>query len=941
MTGAAEDLWHLSIDDLFVAPAETPPLEGLGPFVINLSASTAPITIPATGPAGFEKFKLYQLSRKEDGRDRFRLRLGFFDTPAAANEALAVLREQYPSAFASNAAEEDHRFNPARARPAPSTAAAPATPLPQAAPTTPHVRGAVRTDSGRRGNRKRDIRRDHGSQARAGEEHGPQRHKQSGRPSHGSNRSTQHVESKKAGAEEKLDVESILLAALAPAAPRKPPQHHAPKAAGSAKQHQRPHAKAEPKPAPAEPSAKSAGFGAIITAPTLGTSAPASAPAPTITYSVALAPSASDRAKVATPETPKPSRAPAPEARTPEPVQTPVVQVAAPIQPVADARAPVAAPSQVVDEAQIATHPRIDDVPVAAHRRGDEAQVATHPRLDEAPNDAAEHAADVPIDLHFIDRIFDDKTPSDDDTPTVEVLALESPDASPVQEKPASQPAAIVEAPKEELATAPKEWPAAPKAKVSEPPKHKKAETKARAAETEAPTISAHEIIALLTQPLPVARPVSPRSKSEARVKRGHAPSVPAKVAPQAAPRAPANLAPPPPVNIAPQAPAPAPEPKTASASQSGTPVARSDATQPPQAPNAEPDSSVGAMSARIESELDAIMSPTDAPQRTRDTSKKPAVELELELEPQPASVPVLSDIIEEVTVAAVIPIRHEQPPSKPAVSAAEATPMSPAAPRRAATRAPESSPAPLPADSIFKVKSRPVEAAKTPAPAVPEMRRPVVVFDAPIEDMDSTQTLRALTPLELTDDSQSKWFAVQLALSEEQVKVESLPHIDIFDEYRLYSISGIDQAKFMHSLRLGFFSAEGSAQAVAGYLRTFFEGAAVKRVSIAEHERFCERRAKVERPAEADASSAPAQRTPAPGASSPATPAHGSADDADAKTPVRKRGSSDSSPTGRHKTLGEALYEEARQVALSQSAIRRLPKNSSLWSKLFGQGKG
>ena len=53
-------------------------------------------------------------------------------------------------------------------------------------------------------------------------------------------------------------------------------------------------------------------------------------------------------------------------------------------------------------------------------------------------------------------------------------------------------------------------------------------------------------------------------------------------------------------------------------------------------------------------------------------------------------------------------------------------------------------------------------------------------------------------------------------ALSEDPVKVESLPHIDIFDEYRLYSISGIEQGKFLHSLRLGFFSSENSAQAVA-----------------------------------------------------------------------------------------------------------------------------
>ena len=167
-----------------------------------------------------------------------------------------------------------------------------------------------------------------------------------------------------------------------------------------------------------------------------------------------------------------------------------------------------------------------------------------------------------------------------------------------------------------------------------------------------------------------------------------------------------------------------------------------------------------------------------------------------------------------------------------------------------------------LPADSIFKVKNRPAQArtAAPVAPAKPSIKRPVVIFDAPIEDMDSTQTLRALTPLELNDDTQSKWFAVQLALSEDPVKVESLPHIDIFDEYRLYSISGIDQARFLHSLRLGFFSAESSAQAVAGYLRASFADAVVKRVSIAEHERFAERRANPEKKREPEAT---AERAP------------------------------------------------------------------------------
>jgi hypothetical protein len=46
-----------------------------------------------------------------------------------------------------------------------------------------------------------------------------------------------------------------------------------------------------------------------------------------------------------------------------------------------------------------------------------------------------------------------------------------------------------------------------------------------------------------------------------------------------------------------------------------------------------------------------------------------------------------------------------------------------------------------------------------------------------------------------------------------------------------------------MHALRLGFFTDEAAAQAVAGYLRGYFEAATVKRVSTAERERFADRK--------------------------------------------------------------------------------------------------
>jgi hypothetical protein len=108
---------------------------------------------------------------------------------------------------------------------------------------------------------------------------------------------------------------------------------------------------------------------------------------------------------------------------------------------------------------------------------------------------------------------------------------------------------------------------------------------------------------------------------------------------------------------------------------------------------------------------------------------------------------------------------------------------------------------------------------------------------------IDSTQTVRALTPLELADDQASRWFVIQLNLSERPIDPDNVPNLPIFNEYRLYSVTGTDQDRVMNALRLGFFSSESAAQAVAGYVATFFDSPSIKRVSTAEHDRFEERR--------------------------------------------------------------------------------------------------
>jgi hypothetical protein len=109
------------------------------------------------------------------------------------------------------------------------------------------------------------------------------------------------------------------------------------------------------------------------------------------------------------------------------------------------------------------------------------------------------------------------------------------------------------------------------------------------------------------------------------------------------------------------------------------------------------------------------------------------------------------------------------------------------------------------------------------------------------LPNLDATQTVRALTPLELEDDGASRWFVIQLSLAEDPFDPDTLPNLDIFSVYRLYSVAGIDQGRIMHALRLGFFTEEIAAGAVASYLAAFYDQPTVKRVSSAERERFAD----------------------------------------------------------------------------------------------------
>ena len=142
--------------------------------------------------------------------------------------------------------------------------------------------------------------------------------------------------------------------------------------------------------------------------------------------------------------------------------------------------------------------------------------------------------------------------------------------------------------------------------------------------------------------------------------------------------------------------------------------------------------------------------------------------------------------------------------------------------------------PAPLPG-SPQPIAPGPV--SPNPPPFIPESAS--AQADAPV--IDSTQTVRRVTSLELADGEGSCWFAVQLMLREEPIDAEQVPNLGIFSEYRLYAVTGLEQDRVMHALRVGFFSSELAAEAVAGYLVAYFDSPVIKRVSIAERERFAD----------------------------------------------------------------------------------------------------
>jgi hypothetical protein len=205
---------------------------------------------------------------------------------------------------------------------------------------------------------------------------------------------------------------------------------------------------------------------------------------------------------------------------------------------------------------------------------------------------------------------------------------------------------------------------------------------------------------------------------------------------------------------------------------------------------------------------------------------------------------PSMAAVVKQVETQAVRPsvAAVAKPVEKPVVQAAAKLAEKPAAkvvaPMSAALK-----------PAAAKQVSPAMVTAIAPAALTPQQKLPVrapvpLQAEQPSQraiNLESTQTIRALTQLELEDDQASRWFAIQLSLAEEPFDPETLPNLDIFSVYRLYSVAGIDKGRIVHALRLGFFTEQIAAGAVASYLAAFYDNPAIKRVSAAERERFAD----------------------------------------------------------------------------------------------------
>jgi hypothetical protein len=121
------------------------PAASAAPFVLNLCSSTTPMALAQTDLPELKRFTFFVSRRFEEGRERFRLHMGYFATLAEAEEWLNVVREIYPGAWAGEAPGRKLRERATAAAAAQARhAAGPQPRVPAAAPPAAPLPAAVR-----------------------------------------------------------------------------------------------------------------------------------------------------------------------------------------------------------------------------------------------------------------------------------------------------------------------------------------------------------------------------------------------------------------------------------------------------------------------------------------------------------------------------------------------------------------------------------------------------------------------------------------------------------------------------------------------------------------------------------------------------------------------------------------------------------------------------
>ena len=77
-----------------------PPVSASPRFVVNLCASTTPVGLVHPTHVGLKRFTFFVSRRLEEGRERFRLHMGYFDSQEEAEKILDLVRDVYPAAWA-------------------------------------------------------------------------------------------------------------------------------------------------------------------------------------------------------------------------------------------------------------------------------------------------------------------------------------------------------------------------------------------------------------------------------------------------------------------------------------------------------------------------------------------------------------------------------------------------------------------------------------------------------------------------------------------------------------------------------------------------------------------------------------------------------------------------------------------------------------------------